>query len=252
MESFGAYLKSLRNEHGKTLEEMADSTKIAVANLDFLENDRFDLLPPRVFVKGFIRSYVLELGLNPDDAIARFEAFLSEGELPDYEEEDHPVFHRRPTGSSFVSSRWFTIALTAAGLISLGILLLTGASRLFMYGNEAKVVQPTVQTAQPRDFTSAAGQRAEEPLRVSVDPTLSRKGKKTLEIRAVETAWVRVTADSKPADERMMSPGEVRTYTAQKGFALQIGNAGGIRLKFDGRELQELGKRNQTLSLSLP
>ncbi len=30
------------------------------------------------------------------------------------------------------------------------------------------------------------------------------------------------------------------------------GNAGGIRIKFDGRVLPPLGKNNQTLSLTLP
>ena len=54
MESFGAYLRGLREKKGKTINDIAHGTKIAVANLDFLENDRFDLLPPRVFVKGFI------------------------------------------------------------------------------------------------------------------------------------------------------------------------------------------------------
>ena len=121
-----------------------------------------------------------------------------------------------------------------------------------MYGNEAKVAQPAAQTAQTRGFTTAARQRAEEPPSASENVALAQKGKKTLEIRAVEKAWVRVTADSNPAEELMMSPGDVQIFTARKGFSLQIGNAGGIRLKFDGRELQELGKRNQTLSLSLP
>jgi len=252
MDSFGAYLRSLREEKRKTLEEISESTKIAVASLDFLENDRFDLLPPRVFVKGFIRSYVQELGLNAEEAISRFEAFLSEGELPDYDEEDHPVFHRRPTTSSFISSRWFTVALTVAGFISLAILLLTGAGRLFMYGNEAKVLQPAVQTAQPGDFTDRDHRTADEMARPVADLTQSQAGKKVLEIKAVETAWVRVTPDSGPAEELTMSPGDVQVFTAQSGFALQIGNAGGIRLRFDGREIRDLGKPNQTLSLSLP
>ena len=60
MESFGAYIKSLREEKGKTLEQISANTKIALANLEFLEKDRFELLPPRVFVKGFVRSYAQE------------------------------------------------------------------------------------------------------------------------------------------------------------------------------------------------
>jgi cytoskeleton protein RodZ len=85
-----------------------------------------------------------------------------------------------------------------------------------------------------------------------VNRTRSQAGKKVLEIKAVETAWIRVTPDSGPAEEVTMSPGDVQVFTAQRGFALQIGNAGGVRLRFDGREIRDLGKPNQTLSLSLP
>jgi hypothetical protein len=49
-----------------------------------------------------------------------------------------------------------------------------------------------------------------------------------------------------------MAPGDIQIFTAKMGFHLQTGNAGGIRLRFDGRELPALGKANQTLSLTLP
>jgi hypothetical protein len=49
-----------------------------------------------------------------------------------------------------------------------------------------------------------------------------------------------------------MSRGDVQIFTARTGFQIQTGNAGGIRLRFDGKEMPVMGKENQTLSLSLP
>ncbi len=138
MESFGAYLKGLREEKGKTLEQISDSTKIAVSNLALLESDRYDLLPPRVFVKGFIRSYIRELEMNPDEALARFDEFVKHGELPDYSEEEHPVFHQEPVSGSFIHNPWFTVVLTAAGVVSLVILLATGITRLVSFRSQLK------------------------------------------------------------------------------------------------------------------
>lgn len=255
MESFGAYLKGLREGHGKTLEEIAENTKIAVSNLDFLENDRFDLLPPRVFVKGFIRSYVRELGLNPEEVMRRFDAFTRDGELPDYGEEEHPVFHQKPAASSFVSSAWFTGLLTAAGIISLSILLLTGVTRLLENNRGATVSHPDVRTAQPSRHGSPS-----EPISDDENPnqtTLAEQprtqaGKKTLEIKALANTWIRVAPDSGDAEELMMARGDIRVFFANESFSLQTGNAGGIRLKYEGRELPSLGKKNQTLSLTLP
>lgn len=248
MESFGEYLKSLREEKGKTLEQIAESTKIAVANLQSLERDRYDLLPPRVFVKGFIRSYLQELRLNPDEAIRRFEEFIQDGELPDYTAEEHPVFHQKPASQSFVSSPIFTIVLTAAGIVSLLILLFTGVSRLFLQ-QDAEVVpaEPAVQVVQPATALAGKKERAASP-----EPPRTQTGKRQLEIRASQSTWIRIEPDSGPAEELMMAPGDVQVFTAKQSFYLQTSNAGGIRLIFDGKPLQPLGKVNQTLSLTLP
>lgn len=255
MESFGAYLKGLREEKGKTLEDIAESTKIAVSNLEFLESDRFDLLPPRVFVKGFIRSYVRELGLNPEEAMRRFDEFTKDGELPDYGEEEHPVFHQKPIAGSFVSTTWFTGILTAAGIVSLSILLLTAVTRLLETDRGTLVSQPGVRTAQPTGYAPKKEVPPNDEPRSQTafsEQPRNQAGKKTLEIKALANSWIRVTPDSGSAEEFMMAPGDIQVFTANEGFSLQTGNAGGIRLRFEGRELQPLGKDNQTLSLTLP
>jgi transcriptional regulator with XRE-family HTH domain len=255
MESFGVYLRSLREEQGKTLEEIAENTKIAVANLDLLERDRYDLLPPRVFVRGFIRSYVQELGVSPEETLKRFEEFTKEGELPDYGGQDPAVFAQEKTSFSFINRSWFTIILTAAGLICLGILLLTGATRFFFEDNSGKQSQPTVKTVQPADYGSASVRNEDARSGKQSAASESRRtygGRKVLEIRAVANAWIRIEADKEPAEELMMAPGDVQVFTANEGFILQTGNAGGLRVRYDGKELPSLGKMNQTLSLTLP
>ncbi len=255
MESFGQYLKGLREEAGKTIEEISANTKIAVTNLEFLEQDRYDLLPPRVFVKGFIRSYVQELGLNADESVGRFEQFTKEGELPDYEEEEHPVFHQKAPGSSFINSSWFTLALTTAGVISIIILLSTGVSRLFWKGTGVRGGEPSVKTVQPsrRGAFSARGSLDGQQVASGIiESTRTQEGKKILEIKALANTWIRVEPDGGPAEELVMAPGDIQIFTAKEGFHLQTGNAGGIRLRFDGRNLPTLGKANQSLSLTLP
>ena len=255
MESFGQYLKNLREEAGKSLEEIAENTKIAVTNLEFLERDRYDLLPPRVFVKGFIRSYVQELGLNADESVGRFDEFTKQGELPDYEEEEHPVFHQKAPGASFINSSWFTLALTAAGVVSITIILLTGVTRLFWWDGDTKGPQPSVKTVQPSGYGASSVQVPSDESQDSAaftEPARTQEGKRILEIKALANTWLRIEPDGGPAEEFVMAPGDIQIFTAKMGFHLQTGNAGGIRLRFDGRELPALGKANQTLSLTLP
>lgn len=252
MESFGEYLKGLREEKGKTLEQISESTKIAVSNLALLESDRHDLLPPRVFVKGFVRSYARELEANPDEMLAKFDEFTEQREFPDYAEEEHPVVHQEPVSGSFIHNPWFTVILTAAGVVSLVILLTTGITRVFLSGHAAKKEGlPTVTTVQPSSSRSAETSVLQEQNSYP-EAAAGHTGRKTLEITAISKAWVRVQPDSGPPEELVMAPNETQTFTAKSSFHLQTGNAGGLRLRFDGRDLQSLGKVNQTLSLTLP
>jgi transcriptional regulator with XRE-family HTH domain len=255
MESFGLYLKNLREEKGKTLEEISENTKIAASNLESLERDRYDLLPPRVFVKGFIRSYIQELGLDPEESLKRFEEFSKHGEFPDYAGEEHPVFHTKPPSTSFIGSAWFTVALTAAGMISLSILLITLVTRVVLNENETSPARPRVHAVQPSEHGQPGTLPPTTPRGGSQNTSSgtpgSQAGKKILEIKALANSWVRIEPDSGPAEELNMAPGDIQVFTARHSFYLQTGNAGGIRLRYEGKELPSLGKINQSLSLTL-
>jgi len=255
MESFGEYLKSLREEKGLTLAQMSEQTKVALTNLELLEKDRYDLLPPRVFVRGFIQSYVQALDLESEQALREFENFIRQGEAPNYEHEEHPPFHRRPPSRPNRGRKIFNIGLTAAGIIALGILLLTGVTRLFFSEPPNKTIGSTGRTqglpsVGPSPRQPIAPKLSEGP--VFDQPAPKQTGKKVLEIKALSNAWLRITSDDGPAEELTMSAGDVQIFTARNGFQIQTGNAGGVRFRYDGKELPVMGKENQTLSLSLP
>jgi cytoskeleton protein RodZ len=248
MESFGEYLRTIREQKGKSLEQLSESTKIALSNLESLERDRFDLLPPRVFVKGFVRSYAQEVGLNPDETITKFDrATQSEIELESAE--DSVVFSVQP--SSFIYSKWFTIALTAVGAVSICILLLTVVVRLVITDSTAtmKKTRPVISSTKNSDYPKPAVVTARPETRADTAPG---DGRVILEIKAVVNTWLRVEPDGGPAEELIMAPGDVQVFTAHESFSLQTGNAGGIRLKLNNREYPLLGKANQSLSITLP
>jgi cytoskeletal protein RodZ len=254
MESFGQYLKSLREERGKTLEEISQSTKIAIISLEFLEKDRYELLPPRVFVKGFIRAYVEYLGVSPEEVLRYFDKFTQVGEVPNYEGEEHPVFPRAKRPLSFIGSPVFSVVLTSAGVICLVILLLTAVVRLFKLDGIARTKQPTVATVKPSRGPTIVSDNepVQTPARTTRGAQRSQSGKKVLEIKAVSTAWVRVQPDTGPAEELVMSAGDSQPFFANESFQVQTGNAGGLRFRLDGKEYPVLGKDNQTLTLTIP
>lgn len=67
----GELLRQIRDLVGVELEEMQEQTKISLGNLVNLEQDFFDRLPPLVYVKGFLRSYLRFLNVGNMDSLVQ-------------------------------------------------------------------------------------------------------------------------------------------------------------------------------------
>ena len=61
---------------GVSLRDISDHTKISVSILTAIEEDNLEELPHPTYVKGFIRSYCKMLGLDENEGVLNFEAFL--------------------------------------------------------------------------------------------------------------------------------------------------------------------------------
>jgi flagellar biosynthesis protein FlhG len=66
----GALLRHHRLRSGLSLEEIAAITKIRPAILERLEREEFHLLPPRVYVRGFVIQVARTLGLEDVEGLA--------------------------------------------------------------------------------------------------------------------------------------------------------------------------------------
>jgi len=76
MEPLGKYLKTERELRNLSLEEIAKFTKIKEDFLKAIEEDRYELLPPTIYVKGFLTIYARYLGLDPHDVVQPFQKYI--------------------------------------------------------------------------------------------------------------------------------------------------------------------------------
>lgn len=61
----GAELRRIRESRGIALREIAINSKIGLRFLEYIEEDRFAVLPPAVYLRGFLQEYARALGLDP-------------------------------------------------------------------------------------------------------------------------------------------------------------------------------------------
>jgi flagellar biosynthesis protein FlhG len=61
----GAELRRIREGHGVSLRHIASVTKIGMRYLEYLEEDRFELLPAPVYLRGFLQEYARLVNIDP-------------------------------------------------------------------------------------------------------------------------------------------------------------------------------------------
>lgn len=74
MESIGTILKHERERRGLSVQEVFESTKITVPNVEALELDRFESFPNKVYARAFLRDYANFLDLDSGALLQRYEA----------------------------------------------------------------------------------------------------------------------------------------------------------------------------------
>lgn len=74
----------------------------------------------------------------------------------------------------------------------------------------------------------------------------------TLELEATAECWIEVQIDDLKSQKELLKPGARRTFSVNQKAGLIIGNAGGVRIKWDGQRLTPAGKPGKVIRLKLP
>ncbi|MFC4775325.1 RodZ domain-containing protein [Paenibacillus sp. GCM10023252] len=73
MSDLGALLRRAREEHGLTLDDVQETTKIRKRYLEAIESGDHSVLPGSFYVRAFIKNYSEAVGLNPDEVLRLYQ-----------------------------------------------------------------------------------------------------------------------------------------------------------------------------------
>ena len=219
----GEILKKRREELGRDLREISNTLKIKHAYLKAIEDGDREMLPAEVYVKGYIHEYARILNLDPESVI---NAYADEASPPSQERGTLPP-KEKDQRKSF-SVRYALILSLFVALTIIAAFALFSAPR-----KRADFVTPAAE-GQKRLFP-----KAEE---TGYD----------LEAVATDTTWLLVTIDKTDSREILMKPGDSVRWHARNGFFLKIGNAGGVKLVLNGKEIGKLGEEGEVVKINLP
>jgi hypothetical protein len=71
-------------------------------------------------------------------------------------------------------------------------------------------------------------------------------------MEASEAVWIRILEDGNRSEQMILQAGETLERFASDSFTIDIGNAGGIAITFQGKSIGSIGKRGHVVHLRLP
>jgi cytoskeleton protein RodZ len=250
---FGEELRRERLVREVPLEEISAATKISLRMLKALEDSDISRLPAPAFTRGFIRSYALHLGIDPDARICDYMADLAraaDGAAPSVTS-GHTRFWRGRGTTAGTIVGGVTALLLLLGLIARPARRpapraekLSARSARVELKNVTVSNEPTPlvrQAAAPVPVSDTLSAQAE------TDPMVS------LVLEFDQDSWTKLSAGGQTLFMGLIRKGEVKRFQARGGFRLSLGNAGGVRVTIDGRALESLGRAGEVVrDLRLP
>ena len=238
---------------GLTLDQVARETRIGTRMLEAIEKEEFNLLPGGIFSRGFIRSYVERLGLDPEKAVADYERLSNDRESSAME--GLRVTLEQPEKGN---RRWYPIAIGILIILIVIFYIVTRRQATTVTASQPPAIvtapispppppQPTTAEAPPTDVTQApAPVPPPSPEPTAVGDAL------TLELSATQETWIKVSADGHTVMAgEVLSSGMTRRFTGQTSITLVVGNAGGIAIKVNDHAIFPLGQNGQVRFLTI-
>lgn len=234
----GELLKKRREELGLNVKEISALLKIREDYLSWIEEDCFDRLPVAVYTIGYIRCYANYLTIEPEPIIASYTGHLTEPK-------PSAVF---PVASSKrkIPFSYYVIPALLTVLAGLVVFILQGRTSQEKIPVAAPVQPVNIESVKPQPLQPAVKSQG------TVSGVSQISGRHSLEITAGDLTWMHIKFTDGTYEEMMLKPGMSRSWQFADKAVLKFGNAGGIRIRLDDRDLGTPGSNGQVLTLSLP
>ena len=276
---FGGTLRAARERRGMSVRQIANATKISVAALDALERNDTSRLPGGIFSRAFVRSYAMEVGLDPETTIQEFIAqFPNDSVTAGHPHSDRVEDHEAVKSDQKTAGTFLWLAMISVP-IAAGLLYLTASGR----GAPRAAVKPSAPPAPPStQGAPVAANPAEkgqlerapaDPPSSAPPPATPAEGatpqtaagapapaappatspgapadRLTIVLSVKRPVWVSATVDGQKAIDRLLQPGERQTVDVRREMVLTAGDASAIAMTLNGAEARPLGKTGEVVT----
>jgi cytoskeletal protein RodZ len=236
-----------RKDAGLSIDDLSAATNIRAPLLRQIESDNFSQCGGETYARGHLRNIATKLNVDPQLFLTAFEdeQMHVDRSMQDLLVENSVM--REPRENRKVS--WKVLVA-----ISISTLFIAGIGQILISNNSTpdipialeETTEPST-SAEPTTEPTAAVE--EEP---TDEPVISTgEGVEVIITATRARSWLFVSDSSgQTLFSGQISRGTSKTFTASEQLNLKVGNAGGVDLTVNGRNLDPIGVDGQVVSVS--
>jgi cytoskeletal protein RodZ len=279
---FGAKLRDARERRGMSLRQIANATKISIAALEALERNDILRLPGGIFSRAFVRSYAVEVGLDPEATIQEFIAQFPNDSVTAGHPASDPIEDHQAVESDRRTAGTFLWLAAVSVPIAGAVLYFATAGRPLIREGAAPAAAASDQSAEPGRAADPPAPPVSETVPASAPPQTPSPplasppaplhavapasatppsaspssdaapadavGRLAVQLSARRPCWVTAVVDGRRVMDRLLAAGEQTTVDVRREMVLTAGDAGALTLTINGAEARPLGKAGEVVT----
>lgn len=234
MQSVGSVIRVARLQAGLSLEQVSIKTRISVKNLQAIENDDLSQFSSSFFYKSFVRQFAREVSIDYDSLSSLVGAATSEIPEPMIPGQRDVIIEKAvlaPSSSRSKRWRWLRPVSSFAAVFAV-------CSGLYTWWEGWK---PENHSNNEKPFVAGVNQST--PAQPA--PMVPQEDGFQVEISGIERSWLALAADGRQVFSGFLEPEQTKVLRGREMGRIRTGNAGGVKLVFNGKPIGVAGPRGQ-------
>lgn len=249
-ETLGEFLKKELEKKNLSIKDLHEKTKISNKFLNIIINDDYENYPPSVYLKGYLKKIALVLNIDFSYIYENFVSNIEKDKTVEITPKYKPILSVEKKRSSF---KFLFIFLLIIALILIVYFSLKKTREIKKVKNIHLEMNPKPKVkikVKKEIINKIKDNKSTKLIKTPVITSIDNQTK-ILKIIPEELTWVRVIIDNITVKKLFLKKGDNVTFEGKKFFKLDIGNAGGIKLIFNNKELGYPGKRGEVKHIIL-
>lgn len=239
MSGVGAKLREVRVSLGLTLDQVEEFTKIRKYYIEAIENDEYKVLPGKVYIVGFLRSYCKLLEVDPKEIIEEFNRNWPDVDNVSKYVQETAYRQKKSPKVSFNYNK-----LVRFGVLVLAVIILLAVNKI--WNNPMPIPSPPDNTIinEPKETNGDKAPNDD----LNIEPETEYSGIKIEVLPVRGDCWLEVSINGKIEFSRLLKKGEDSLiFEDENEIVMVFGDAGAVDIIYNGQAMEPIGSAGEVV-----